>query len=65
MVLQVIRRVEGLGHKIFLDNDFTSPALMTRSNEKSVHVEQFVMTGVECRDFGPKSLKMKRGNIVT
>ena len=26
-VLQVIRRVEGLGHKIFIDNYFTSPAL--------------------------------------
>jgi len=27
MVLQVIRKVEGLGHKIFMDNYFTSPAL--------------------------------------
>jgi len=27
MVLQVIRRVEGLGNKIFMDNYFTSPAL--------------------------------------
>jgi hypothetical protein len=27
MVLQVIRRVERLGHKIFMDNYFTSPAL--------------------------------------
>ena len=26
-VLQVVRRVEGLGHKIFMDNYFTSPAL--------------------------------------
>jgi hypothetical protein len=26
-VLQVIRRVEGMGHKIFVDNYFTSPAL--------------------------------------
>jgi hypothetical protein len=26
-VLQVIRRVERLGHKIFMDNYFTSPAL--------------------------------------
>jgi len=26
-VLQVVRRVEGLGHKIFMDNCFTSPAL--------------------------------------
>jgi hypothetical protein len=27
MVLQVIRRVEGVGHKIFMGNYFTSPAL--------------------------------------
>ena len=27
MVLQLIRRVEGLGHKIFMDNYFTSPDL--------------------------------------
>jgi hypothetical protein len=27
MVLQVIRRVEGLGHKTFMENYFTSPAL--------------------------------------
>jgi hypothetical protein len=26
-VLQVIRRVEGMGHEIFMDNYFTSPAL--------------------------------------
>jgi hypothetical protein len=26
-VLQVIRRVEGLGHKTFMENDFTSPVL--------------------------------------
>ena len=28
MVLQVIRRVEGLGHKIFMDNYFTLPDLI-------------------------------------
>jgi hypothetical protein len=26
-VLQVVRRDEGLFHKIFMDNDFTSPAV--------------------------------------
>jgi hypothetical protein len=25
-VLQLVRKVEGLGHKIFMDNYFTSPA---------------------------------------
>jgi len=27
IVLQIIKRVEGLGHKIFMDNYFTLPAL--------------------------------------
>jgi hypothetical protein len=27
IVLQVIRRFEGLGHKVFMDSYFTSPAL--------------------------------------
>ena len=55
-VLQVIRRVEGLGHKIFMDNYFTSPALMICSNEKSMHVEQFAMTGVECHEILDQNL---------
>jgi hypothetical protein len=47
-VLQVVRRVEGLGHKILMDNYFTSLlCLMICSNEKSMRVEQFAMTGVE------------------
>jgi hypothetical protein len=46
-VLQLVRRVEGLGHKIFMDNYFTSSALIC-SKEKSMRVEQFAITGVEC-----------------
>ena len=52
-VLQVIRRVEGLGHKIF--RTIISPCLlclMICSNEKSMHVEHFAMTSVECEILG-------------
>ena len=48
-VLQVIQRVEGLGHKVFMDN-FSLRLLCLKicSNVKSMHVEQFAMTDVEC-----------------
>jgi hypothetical protein len=49
-VLQLIRRVEGLVHKIYMDNNFTSPALMICFNEESMRVEHFAMTGVECHE---------------
>ena len=66
-VLQVLQRDEGMGHKIYLTNYFTSLALFTIcSNKKSMCVEQFAMTGMECcKDIGPKSLKVKMGDIVT
>jgi len=66
-VLQVIRRVEGLGHKIFMDNYFTSPALFDDLFQRKINAR-----GTVCHDrrgmprnIGPKSLKMKRGDIAT
>ena len=66
-VLQVIRRVEGLGHKVFMDNYFTSPALFEDLFQRKINA-----CGTVChdrrgmpQDIGPKSLKMKRGDIVT
>ena len=60
MVLQLIRRVDGMCHKIFMDNYFTSPALFD---------DLFQRTLSACgrfrpdrrgmpRDIGPKSLTM-------
>ena len=58
-------RVEGLGHKLFLDNFFSSPRLFddldghktnscwtVRPNRKDMP-----------RDFGPRKLKLKRGDV--
>ena len=61
-VLQVIQRVEGLSHKIFMDNYFTSPALVDDLFQRkinacgTVHHDRHGMP----RDIGPKSQKMKR-----
>jgi hypothetical protein len=66
-VLQVIRRVEGLGHKVFMDNYFTSPTLFDDLFQRKINA-----CGTVChdrrkmpRDIGPKSLKMKWRDIVT
>src|SRR5215469_3078438 len=66
-VLQVIRRVEGLGHKVFMDSYFTSPALFDDLFQRKINACGTVRRdrrGMP-RDIGPKSLKMKRGDIVT
>src|SRR5215469_13994250 len=66
-VLQLIRRVEGLGHKIFMDNYFTSPALFDDLFQRKINAcgtvrrDRRGMPG----DIVPKSLKMKRGDTVT
>jgi len=44
-VLQVIRRVEELGHKIFMDNYFTSPALFDDLFQQKINV-----CGTVCHD---------------
>ena len=66
-VLQLIQRVEGLGHKIFMDNYFILPALFDDLFQRKINV-----CGTVCpdrrgmpQDIGPKSLKMKRGDIAT
>jgi len=66
-VLQVIQRDEGLGHKIIMDNYFTSPVLFDDLFQRKINA-----CGTVChdrrgmpRDIGPKSPKMKRGDIAT
>ena len=58
-------RVEGLGHKIFMDNFFSSPRLfddLDRHRINSCRTVQPNRKGMP-RDFGPKQLKLKRGNV--
>ena len=66
-VLQVGRRVEGLGHKSYMDNYFTSHALFDDLFQRKINACGTVRhdrRGMP-RDIGPKSLKMKRENIAT
>jgi hypothetical protein len=66
-VLRVIRRVEGLGHKVFMDNYFTSSALFDDLFQckinacGTVHHDRRGMP----EDIGPKLPKMNRGDIAT
>jgi len=58
MVLQLIRRVEGLGKKIFMDNYFTSPALFDDLFQRTFNACGKVRPdrrGIP-RDIEPKSL---------
>jgi len=58
-------RVQGLGHKIFMDNFFSSPRLFDDLDRRKINSCGTVrpnrrdMPG----DFGPKQLKLKRGDI--
>jgi len=66
-VQQCIRRVEGLGHKIFMDNYFISPPLFDDLFQRKINAcgtVRYDRRGMP-RDIGPKSLKMKRWNIAT
>ncbi|PNF40809.1 hypothetical protein B7P43_G16650 [Cryptotermes secundus] len=66
IVLQLIRRVEGLGHKIYMDNYFSSPALfddlLDRKINKcgTIHNDRRGMP----QEIWPKSIKLKKGDIV-
>ena len=66
-VLQIFRRVEGLGHKIFMDNYLISPALFGDLFQQTISACGTVRHD-KCgmpRDIGAKYLKMKRGDIAT
>jgi hypothetical protein len=63
-VLQVIRRVEGLAHKIFMDNYFTSPTLFGDLFQLKSNACGTVRHGMP-RDIGPNSLKKKREDTMT
>jgi hypothetical protein len=52
-----------MGHKIFMDNNFTSPALFDDLFQRKINACGTVRHDRRgmLRDIGPKSQKMKRG----
>ncbi|PNF34414.1 hypothetical protein B7P43_G13948 [Cryptotermes secundus] len=67
IVLQLIRRVEGSGHKLYMDSYFSSPALYDDLLEHRINLCGTVRNdrrGMP-QEIRPKSLKLKKGDIVT
>jgi hypothetical protein len=65
-LLQVIQGVEGLGHKIFMENCFTLSAMFDNVFQRKINAFGTFRHG-RCglpQDIGLNSLKMKRGDIV-
>jgi len=64
-VRHLTSRVEGLGHNIFKDNFFSSPRLFDDLDRHNINLCRTVWPNrknMPC-DFGPKQMKLKRGDI--
>jgi len=64
-VRHLTSRVEGLGHKIFMDNFFLSPRLFDDLDRRKINSCGTVQPNRRDMpsDFGPKQLKVKRGDV--
>ena len=58
-------RVEGLGHKIFMDNFFSSPRLFDDLDRRKINSCRTIQPNRKDipHGFGPKQLKLKRGDV--
>jgi len=58
-------RVEGLGHKLFMDKFFSSPRLFGDLPRRKMHSCRTVQPNRKDMpsDFGPKKLKLTKGDI--
>jgi len=58
-------RVKGLGHKIFMDNFFSSPRLFDDLDRHKINSWGTVRPNRKDmpRDFGPQQLKLKRSDV--
>jgi hypothetical protein len=66
-VLQLVRRVENKGHKLYMDNYFSSPHLFDDLHHRRIGSCDTVRQNRKemPSNFGPKHLKLKKGDIVS
>lgn len=66
-VINLVRRVEGVGHKLFMDRYFSSPTLFDDLFGRKINACGTVRHNRQGlpRDIGPKFQKLRRGDIVT
>jgi len=64
-VRHLTSRVQGLRHKIFMDNFFSSPRLFADLDRRKINSRGTLQPNRRdmSKDFGPKQLKLKRGDI--
>src|SRR5215469_5043098 len=66
-VLELVRRVEGLGHKLYMDSYFSSPALFDDLFERKINCCGTVRSdrrGMP-KDISSRAMKTKKGDIIT
>jgi hypothetical protein len=65
-VLELVRKVEGVGHKIFMDNYFTSPKFFNDLLRRKINACGTVRHNRKGMplNFSPKELKTKKGDIM-
>jgi hypothetical protein len=66
-VLELVRRFEGVDHKIYMDNYFNSPKLFNELHIRKINACGTVRHNRKEMplDFIPKQLKIKKGDIVS
>jgi hypothetical protein len=65
-VLKLLRKVEGVGHKLFMDNYCSSPQLFSDLHKRKINSCGTVRHNRKgmLPNFGPKVLKLKKGDIL-
>jgi hypothetical protein len=65
-VLKLIRKVEGVGHKLLMDDYFSSPQLFSDLHKRKINSCATVCHNRKGMppNFGPKALKLKKGDIL-
>jgi hypothetical protein len=65
-VLKLVRKVEGVGHKLFMDTYFSSPQLFSDLCSRKINSCSTIRhnrKGMPA-NFGPKMLKLKKGDLL-